>query len=277
MVISTHILTELYASAKSTESLAQYLQIVDAALLAARKRYSKKDIRYVYYEQHHILPKSLYPQYSKDKANLVLLTAEEHFTVHQLLTYILPGREMAYAFWRMCCCNSCKCEISAEAYAYGKHLHSLFPPAKGIRFTDETKALISKKSKDFWQRGGYTHAKEQDLKMVETRRRNGSYSCSEERKAKTSQALKGRIFINNGEQNKRIYPDELDSFLACGWVRGKKPLTEEHKRNIGQAGTGRQSWNKGKSGTFLGKKHSDEAKRKMSETKRRKKDIINVT
>ena len=32
-----------------------------------------------YYELHHILPKSIYPSLAKDKNNLVLLTAREHF------------------------------------------------------------------------------------------------------------------------------------------------------------------------------------------------------
>lgn len=32
-----------------------------------------------YYERHHILPKSLFPLWSKRKSNIVLLTAREHF------------------------------------------------------------------------------------------------------------------------------------------------------------------------------------------------------
>lgn len=54
-----------------------------------------------YYEQHHILPKSLFPLWAKRKSNLVLLTAREHFFVHELLTKIYPTPQMrhaAYAF-----------------------------------------------------------------------------------------------------------------------------------------------------------------------------------
>ena len=47
-----------------------------------------------YYERHHILPKSLFPLWTKNKRNLVLLTAREHFFCHQLLTKIYPTPQM---------------------------------------------------------------------------------------------------------------------------------------------------------------------------------------
>lgn len=47
-----------------------------------------------YYERHHILPKSLFPLWTKRKSNLVLLTAREHFFCHQLLTKIYPTPQM---------------------------------------------------------------------------------------------------------------------------------------------------------------------------------------
>lgn len=50
-----------------------------------------------YYESHHILPKSLYPLWKKRKSNIVLLTAREHFFVHELITKIYPTPQMTYA------------------------------------------------------------------------------------------------------------------------------------------------------------------------------------
>ncbi|MDR0676487.1 MAG: hypothetical protein LBF97_05560, partial [Elusimicrobiota bacterium] len=47
-----------------------------------------------YYENHHILPKSLFPLWEKRKSNLVLLTAREHFFCHQLLNKIYSGEKM---------------------------------------------------------------------------------------------------------------------------------------------------------------------------------------
>jgi len=48
----------------------------------------------IYYEAHHILPKSLFPLWEKRKSNIVLLTAREHFFCHQLLVKIYPRKAM---------------------------------------------------------------------------------------------------------------------------------------------------------------------------------------
>ena len=54
-----------------------------------------------YYELHHITPKSVGG--NNEKANLVLLTAREHFLCHWLLTRIYPeSKKLAYAFYAMC-------------------------------------------------------------------------------------------------------------------------------------------------------------------------------
>lgn len=54
-----------------------------------------------YYELHHILPKSLFPNWKRRKTNLVLLTAKEHYFVHELLYKIYPSAEMASAWFRL--------------------------------------------------------------------------------------------------------------------------------------------------------------------------------
>jgi hypothetical protein len=72
----------------------------------------------VYYELHHILPKSLYPEYIKLPGNLILLTAREHFLAHYLLTKIYPVREMHYAFFFMSNLN--KMRICSRHYEFIK-------------------------------------------------------------------------------------------------------------------------------------------------------------
>jgi hypothetical protein len=55
----------------------------------------------IYYENHHIIPKCLGGNNSKD--NLVLLTAREHFISHHLLVKMYPSnRKLIHAFWYMC-------------------------------------------------------------------------------------------------------------------------------------------------------------------------------
>lgn len=73
-----------------------YMLIIERAKseekLGLRKRRNGE-----YYESHHILPKSLFPLWKKRKSNIVLLTAREHFFVHELLTKIYPTPQMTYA------------------------------------------------------------------------------------------------------------------------------------------------------------------------------------
>ncbi len=64
-----------------------YNSIIKKAKLENRRK-SKKE----YFEEHHILPKSIFPEYSnlrKFKHNAVLLTAKEHFICHLLLTKMI--------------------------------------------------------------------------------------------------------------------------------------------------------------------------------------------
>lgn len=55
-----------------------------------------------YFEFHHILPRSLFPNWTKRKSNIVPLTAREHFFCHQLLAKIYPGRAMYASFLFLC-------------------------------------------------------------------------------------------------------------------------------------------------------------------------------
>ena len=85
------------------------MQIVSAAKnqqklgLRPKTKYDRKNFKDSYFEFHHILPKSIFPNWSTRDSNIVPLTAREHFFCHQLLTKIYPSSEMFYALWRMCC------------------------------------------------------------------------------------------------------------------------------------------------------------------------------
>jgi hypothetical protein len=49
-----------------------------------------------YGEKHHVLPKSIYPQYKKAKWNQVKLTAREHYICHMLLVKIFKNTKYYY-------------------------------------------------------------------------------------------------------------------------------------------------------------------------------------
>ena len=56
-----------------------YYNIIDRAKSQERKKLSKDDPSYVYYESHHIIPKSM------GGTEEVLLTGKEHFICHIML------------------------------------------------------------------------------------------------------------------------------------------------------------------------------------------------
>lgn len=104
-----------------------YIDIISKA-----KSENRKKGHGVYYENHHILPKSLFPLWKTKKSNLVLLTAREHFFCHQLLTKIYPSKAMSYALFRLATDNNHRVTsreyerikaMSSRKFAsfYGKH------------------------------------------------------------------------------------------------------------------------------------------------------------
>lgn len=57
-----------------------------------------------YFESHHIIPKSISPEYIKEEWNLVRLTAREHYICHRILPKITIGKHkksMIHALWGM--------------------------------------------------------------------------------------------------------------------------------------------------------------------------------
>lgn len=78
-----------------------YMAIIANAMKECRIKKSTDAVDYVYYEEHHILPKSIFPAWKNRKCNRVLLTAREHLFCHKLLTKIYPCQQMTSALWLM--------------------------------------------------------------------------------------------------------------------------------------------------------------------------------
>lgn len=106
-----------------------YNQIVSAAKSKSR---SKKDDEY--YENHHIIPRSLGG--SDLSENLVLLTAKEHYLCHWLLMKMTGGRDyykMTSAFSKMVFCknSSQKRNYTSAQYERAKKIFS--KARKGVK------------------------------------------------------------------------------------------------------------------------------------------------
>ena len=114
-------------------------------IYSAQKRTEIKE----YFEKHHIIPKSLGGNNSKD--NLVKLTAREHFICHWLLTKMTKGKNkisMVYACKRMMHGfgkNQERYKITGRVYENLKN--NLNQTLKDRVFTDEWRKKLSDSAK----------------------------------------------------------------------------------------------------------------------------------
>ena len=176
----------------------KYTKWYNNIILKAQTRVNYFD----YYEIHHILPKSLGG--TNAVANLVRLTAKEHFVCHRLLAKMTIGKaklSMAYAVWQMTRPNN-KNRYKCTAKTYEALKIQLSNSRLGIPMSEETKQKLrkpkseehkkklseSKKGKTY----GYTHSEETKKKMSISHAGRVYSPISAEQKQKQSDAMKGR-------------------------------------------------------------------------------------
>lgn len=141
-----------------------------------------------YYERHHILPKSLFPLWTKEKRNLVLLTFREHFFCHQLLTKIFRGPSMYAALAYMFAhkkCNSRQYEICRKAYYdfnKSRSRESILAATEKMRKTIKSRL---ENDENFKQ------------KYIEDKRRAGLSGNTVEAKIKRSQTRSGKSYTES--------------------------------------------------------------------------------
>ena len=97
-----------------------------------------------YKEKHHILPKSLFPDFKKNKDNIIELTLREHYLVHWMLAKIFGGSQW-YAFNQMKRYGG-----SSILYQYGReHLSKLISKLnKGRKVSPENRLRMSEITKN---------------------------------------------------------------------------------------------------------------------------------
>jgi hypothetical protein len=116
--------------------LKEYFQIIRKALSENR---SKGE---VYYEAHHIIPKSF-----GKLSSTVLLTPQEHYECHKILAqelgkHSIYGQKMLWAFHRLAYDKQRK--LTADEYAEAR---SILVPLWKRKFTEEHKRKISEAQK----------------------------------------------------------------------------------------------------------------------------------
>lgn len=182
-----------------------------------------------YGENHHIKPRSIYPELENDKDNIVKLTAAEHFLCHyhiwkyykEELKDKTKSRKMMYAFLLMKRVLL-KCDdIEAMSKMY-----------------EEVKVALSQRMK-------------QKMK---------GKSLSNEIKMKISKTLKGRPCGMLGKHHSADARKRI-SEACCG-----KTLSEETRKRISEAQCGEKNHNFGKPAWNKGKQTSNKTKQKLSDT-----------
>lgn len=173
--------TGLFSDSKYTK---WYYSIISSA----QSKYRSKGIG-VYYERHHVLPESLFPEYKnliKHPWNGVLLTAKEHFICHLLLTKMVIKNSVHHL----------KMEYALIAFGRSSNNQSRKMTSK-VYSRIRTAYSITKKAHTWYNNG------------VEER------WCSQCPLGWTKGRLSGTRFYNNGIECKQL--------LECppGWVPGR--------------------------------------------------------
>ena len=74
--------------------LNRYIKIINFCI-SKNKNFKRKTHKF---DEHHILPRSLFPKYKKEKSNLVNLLYREHFIVHLILTKMFDDKNYSMLF-----------------------------------------------------------------------------------------------------------------------------------------------------------------------------------
>jgi hypothetical protein len=226
----------------------------------------------VFYERHHILPKSIGG--GNEESNLVLLTPREHFICHLLLVEIYRNTEhcqkMHYAIW--CMINGLtrqkRHKPSSRQYErlrnevieiirqdYKKRgmpkyvLDAAHKANTGAKRTEESKEKmrqaklgvkredwVIEKLKESFKNRNYKDEIERNKKISESKKGKG---ISQETKDKISATLTGRP---SGKKGTKLSAEHIEKLKEA-----KRSISEETRQKMSEARKGKEPWNKGKS------------------------------
>jgi hypothetical protein len=176
-----------------------------------------------YTEKHHILPRSLFPEYKNCKWNIVKLSARKHFMAHMLLCKMLAKNNNNYgkmlsAAMRMKCCNKSqqikrKFYVNSRIFEIMRIEYSQYLTGKTMQ--EKTKKLISEKLTGI-VRGAMSE--EAKLKMIATKKLRHV----------------NKIWMHKDSEQTKVVLEKVDDYLNDGWSKGvsRKHITEEFKNKL---------------------------------------------
>lgn len=175
---------------------------------------------------------------SDGKANLVRLSAREHYIAHLLLAKIYDDYKMYSALIYMQTGRHKSRNFKFNSRLYEK-----------MRIAFANKLSRHKKGKPTWNKGKKM-SKEFCLKSSLAHK---GIRLNQSAYDKMAASMSKLVWITNGRKSRRIKPDES---IPVGWHKGRD---NKMKANLSKSTIGRQANNKGK-------KLSAETKRKISES-----------
>lgn len=145
------------------------------------------------HHKHHIAPTSWHPEQSKNKKNIVCLTHREHFVVHKMMHRAFPEDiSMSRAYHLMSAFGVGSCKGTTRFASSRQYDESRKWVSIQMTENNPMKRDHVKKKKATWERANYDNKPvdagnnyrknnpmrdpEKIRKMVESRRKNGSYS-----------------------------------------------------------------------------------------------------
>jgi hypothetical protein len=176
-----------------------------------------------YVERHHIVPKCLGGNNSKD--NIVRLTGREHFVAHLLLIKIYPNEpKLVCAIVKMRG-NRAYYNTNSKLYEWIriKHRNAVLVLLTGVPKSEEHRKNISISGQ-----GKHSLPKSQDHKEKISKSHQGKKreEFSQEWRNNLSTSLSGRTFSDEHKKNLSI--------AATG--KKRKPFSDEHRKKLSEAG-----------------------------------------
>jgi hypothetical protein len=183
-----------------------YEKIYDSLMNRSKGRKKSRD---VYYEKHHIIPKCLGGDNSKE--NLTLLTAEEHWVAHLLLVKINPGiPKLVYACQAMSMIGGNTGRTNNKMFGWIRREYATTVSKRmgGRTLSEETKEKISKSLKgrlpEHQKYGNISLRPEVAKKISDSKKGIPTGPFTTERKENIRKAKLGKpnSFMQNNNPNK---------------------------------------------------------------------------
>ena len=222
-----------------------YFSLVARIQSESRTKLPKISDDYVYYERHHILPRSLGG--SDENSNLVLLTAREHVICHWLLTKMCltkdDERKMVNAYFKMACVGPDHQRVPARLYARIREQRSMLGHSDETRQKmKESRAKrppVSDETREKMRQSQLNSSYDKHKPLTEEHKAKLRKPKSEETKAKMSRAQKGKRVSSETREKLRqanlgkVYSDDLKKKMSE--VRKGKPKSEATKIKMREA------------------------------------------